>query len=84
MTAKPPCPPASSPPSIRTGDGKTNFVGDAQLPLTGKGASKFVTFALDSKTDIRRIDHGVKQTRLGKAVGRPADADGQIAAPLRL
>ena len=52
----------------RTGDGKTNFVGDAQLPLTGKGAAKFVTFALDSKTDIRRIDQGVKQTKLGKAV----------------
>jgi hypothetical protein len=52
----------------RTRDGKANFVGDAQLPLTGKGAPKFVTFALDSKTDIRRTDKGVKQTRLGKAV----------------
>ena len=61
----------------RTGDGKTNFVGDAQLPLTGKGASKFVTFALDSKTDIRRIDHGVKQTRLGKAV------DGQLTLTVK-
>jgi hypothetical protein len=61
----------------RTGDGKTNFVGDAQLPLTGKGASKFVTFALDSKTDVRRIDHGVKQTRLGKAV------DGQLTLTVK-
>jgi hypothetical protein len=61
----------------RTGDGKTNFVGDAQLPLTGKGASKFVTFALDSKTDIRRIDHGVKHTRLGKAV------DGQLTLTVK-
>lgn len=52
----------------RTSDGKTNFVGDAQLPLASKGSSKFVTFALDSKTDIRRIDHGVKQTKLGKAI----------------
>jgi hypothetical protein len=52
--------------------GKANFVGDAQLPLTAKGASKFVTFALDSKTDIRRTDKGVKQVRLGKAV------DGQL------
>ena len=52
----------------RTGDGNANFVGDAQLPLTGKGASKFVTFALDAKTDIRRIDQGIKQTRLGTAV----------------
>jgi hypothetical protein len=56
----------------RTGDGKANFVGDAQLPLTAKGASKFVTFALDPKTDVRRIDMGVKQVRLGKSV------DGQL------
>ena len=61
----------------RTRDGRTDFVGDAQLPLTGKGASKFVTFALDSKTDIRRIDHGVKQTRLGKAV------DGQLTLTVK-
>lgn len=52
----------------RTDSGMTNFVGDAQLPLTAKSASKFVTFALDSKTDIRRTDNGVKATRLGKAV----------------
>lgn len=49
-------------------DGAANFAGDAQLPLLGKGATKFITFALDSKTDIRRSDGGVKQTRLGKAV----------------
>jgi hypothetical protein len=54
--------------------GKVNFVGDAQLPLTAKGASKFVTFALDSKTDIRRTDKGIKQVKLGKAV------DGQLTA----
>jgi len=52
----------------RTEGGLANFVGDAQLPLTAKGASKFVTFALDSKTDIRRTDNGVKVSRLGKAV----------------
>jgi hypothetical protein len=52
----------------RTGTGHTNFVGDAQLPLTARSASKFVTFALDAKTDIRRTDKGVRQTRLGKAV----------------
>jgi hypothetical protein len=52
----------------RTESGLTNFVGDAQVPLTAKGASKFVTFALDSKTDIRRTDNGVQVTRLGKAV----------------
>ena len=50
------------------GDGTANFAGDAQLPFAPKGSSKFVTFALDSKTDIRRIDRAPKQTRLGKAV----------------
>ena len=52
----------------RTKAGQTDFVGDAQLPLIGKGASKFVTFALDAKTDIRRTDLGRKRTQLGKAV----------------
>ena len=55
--------------SFETGaDGTANFAGDAQLPLLSKGAARFITFALDSKTDIRREDRGVKQTRLGKAV----------------
>jgi len=54
--------------SFETGaDGAANFAGDAQLPLLSKGATRFITFALDSKTDIRREDRGVKQTRLGKA-----------------
>lgn len=51
-----------------SGEGAANFVGDAQLPLMPKGTTKFVTFALDSKTDIRRTDLGQKQSRLGKAV----------------
>jgi hypothetical protein len=46
----------------------TNFAGDAQLPLTPRGASKFITFALDGKTEIRREDRGTKQTRLAKIV----------------
>ncbi len=50
------------------GDGAVNFAGDAQLPLLPKGATRFVTFALDSKTAIRRSDLGIKQVRLGKAV----------------
>ncbi|MBT3070124.1 DUF4139 domain-containing protein [Rhodomicrobium sp. Az07] len=50
------------------GDGAANFAGDAQLPLLPKGATRFVTFALDGRTDIRRIDHGVKRARLGRAV----------------
>src|SRR6202521_1444955 len=49
-------------------DGNMNFVGDAKLPLLPKGTFKFVTFALDSKTDIRRDDKGVVRTTLGKAV----------------
>ncbi len=48
--------------------GAVNFAGDAQLPLLPKGGTKFVTFALDSRTDIRRSDQGMKQTRLGTAV----------------
>jgi hypothetical protein len=50
------------------GDGTVNFAGDAQLPLLPRGASKFVTFALDARTAIRRSDQGAKQSRLGKAV----------------
>ncbi len=54
--------------SFETGrDGAVNFAGDAQLPLLSKGATKFITFALNSKTDIRRADQGVRQVRLGKA-----------------
>jgi len=49
-------------------DGAIDFVGDAELPLLSKGAFKFVTFALDAKTDIRREDRGVRRTQLGKAV----------------
>ena len=50
------------------GDGTINFAGDAQLPLLPKGTTRLVTFALDSKTAIRRSDRGIKQVRLGKAV----------------
>jgi len=49
-------------------NGEVNFAGDAQLPLLSKGATRFVTFALDSKTAIRRTDRGATETRLGKAV----------------
>ena len=48
-------------------DGSVNFIGDAQLPLLPKATFKFVTFALDAKTDIRREDKGVQRTVLGKA-----------------
>jgi hypothetical protein len=43
------------------GAGSADFVGDAQLPLLPKGAAKFVTFALDGKTDIRREDGGERR-----------------------
>jgi hypothetical protein len=49
-------------------DGSANFVGDAELPLLPRSTVKFVTFALDSKTDIRREDKGVLRTQLGKAL----------------
>lgn len=49
-------------------DGNVNFVGDAQLPLLPKSTFKFVTFALDSKTDIRREDKGVTRSEIGKAL----------------
>src|SRR5262245_22208981 len=49
-------------------EGQMNFVGDAQLPLVPRGAVKFVTFALDSKTDIGREDKGARRTVLGKAI----------------
>jgi hypothetical protein len=49
-------------------DGSVNFVGDAELPLLSKGTFKFVTFALDAKTDIRRDDKGMVRTQLGQAV----------------
>jgi hypothetical protein len=38
------------------------------LTLLPRSTFKFVTFALDSKTDIRREDKGVQRTQLGKAV----------------
>jgi hypothetical protein len=50
-------------------DGRTDFVGDAQLPLLPKSAVKIVPFALDAKTDIRREDGGIHELRLGKIVG---------------
>jgi hypothetical protein len=49
-------------------EGPVNFVGDAQLPLLPRGSFKFIVFALDGKTDIRREDKGVRRTTLGKAV----------------
>jgi hypothetical protein len=44
------------------------FAGHAQLPLLPKGASKFVTFALDPRTEILRVDQGVFETRIATVV----------------
>jgi hypothetical protein len=56
--------------TFRTGaNGNADFVGDAQLPLLPKGAAKFVTFALDGKTDIRREDGGERQVVTATASG---------------
>ena len=59
------------------GDGATNHVGDALLPLLPRGAQKFVTFALDGKTEIRREDRGVRRSSLGTAV------DGRLTTTIK-
>ncbi|MER2606694.1 MAG: DUF4139 domain-containing protein [Siculibacillus sp.] len=46
--------------------GALEHVGDAVLPLVGQGEAKFLSFALDAKTDVRREDRGVRRTSLGK------------------
>ena len=49
--------------------GALEHVGDAVLPLIGKDEAKFLSFALDSKTTVRREDRGVRRTSLGKIAG---------------
>jgi len=58
-------------------DGATNHVGDALLPLLPRGSQKFVTFALDGKTEIRRDDKGVRRTTLGTAI------DGRLTTTIK-
>jgi hypothetical protein len=48
-------------------DNSTNFIGDALLPLVPRQAPRLLTFALDTKTQIRRDDRDVVKTTLGKA-----------------
>lgn len=57
--------------------GGADYAGDAVLPLVPRGATKFVSFALDAKTDIRREDRGIKRTILGTAV------DGRLTMTVR-
>ena len=52
----------------KSADGSTGFVGDALLPLTPKDATRLATFAVDTRTAIRRDDRGIVQTMLGKAL----------------
>ena len=51
-----------------SGDGGTNFVGDAVLPLMPSSATRFANFALDTRTAINRDDRGIVTTTLGKAL----------------
>lgn len=59
-----------------TGNG-ANYVGDALLPLVPREGSRFLTFALDTRTQIRRDDRGIVRTMLGKA------ANGQLTLQKR-
>ncbi|MDK9696611.1 MAG: DUF4139 domain-containing protein [Siculibacillus sp.] len=70
------------PPGIVTafeigGDGRADHVGDAMLPLIPRGAQKFATFALDTKTEVRREDRGVSRTVLGTTV------DGRLTTTIK-
>lgn len=58
-------------------DGVATHVGDALLPLMPRGSQKFLTFALDTKTEVRREDKGVRRTMLGKAI------DGKLTTTIR-
>jgi hypothetical protein len=57
--------------------GATTHVGDAVLPLIGRGESKFLSFALDAATDIRREDRGLRRSSLGTL------ADGVLKTTVR-
>ncbi|NLH81037.1 MAG: hypothetical protein GX458_09390, partial [Phyllobacteriaceae bacterium] len=48
--------------------GALEHVGDAVLPSVGRGEAKFLSFALDVRTEIRRTDRGVSRTSLGTIV----------------
>ncbi|MGZ8402643.1 MAG: DUF4139 domain-containing protein [Rhodoplanes sp.] len=80
---------AGLPPGILTAfetsaEGPVNFVGDAQLPLLPKGSFKFITFALDGKTDIRRRGQGRAQHDARQGGQWRADADDTLAPIDRL
>jgi hypothetical protein len=58
-------------------DGALEHVGDAVLPLIGRGEAKFLAFALDSKTTVRREDRGIGRSTVGTL------ADGVLTTTVR-
>lgn len=57
--------------------GTSAHVGDAVLPLIGRGEAKFLSFALDAMTDVRREDRGIRRSSLGTI------ADGVLKTTIR-
>jgi hypothetical protein len=58
-------------------DGVLEHVGDAVLPLVGKDESRFLSFALDARTTVRREDRGIRRTTVGTV------ADGALSTTVR-
>lgn len=58
-------------------EGALEHVGDAVLPLITRGEAKFLSFALDAGTTVRREDRGVRRTSLGTI------ADGILTTTVR-
>lgn len=58
-------------------DGAATHVGDALLPLLPRGTQKFLTFALDTKTEVRRDDRDVTRTSIGTAL------DGRLTTTIK-
>jgi hypothetical protein len=61
--------------SFDKADGSISYAGDAQLPLLPRASFKFITFALDTKTDIRRTSRNA----FWKSRQRRDDSHPQIA-----
>ncbi len=57
--------------------GQIDHVGDATLALVPRAASRLLSFALDSKTEVRREDGGVRRTVIGTAL------DGRLTTTTR-
>ncbi len=57
--------------------GVLEHLGDAVLPLVGKDESRFLSFALDARTTVRREDRGIRRTTVGTV------ADGALSTTVR-